>query len=111
MPAAKKKVRTTSRQKKSKYDFKNIIFEKKRRVAYLTINRPQVRNALNSDTREELAIAVEDAWLDDKIGVIVLTGAGGKAFSAGGDLTWIVDPKKKVDARSTCRCITGLLRL
>jgi 1,4-dihydroxy-2-naphthoyl-CoA synthase len=44
-------------------------------------------------------MAMEDAWLDDKIGVIVLTGAGGKAFSAGGDLSWIVDPKKKVDAK------------
>jgi dihydroxynaphthoic acid synthetase len=100
MPTTKKRVKKkTTGQKKSKYSFKNILFEKKRKVAYITINRPEVRNALNSDTREELAIAIEDGWLDDKIGVIVLTGAGGKAFSAGGDLSWIVDPKKKVDAR------------
>jgi enoyl-CoA hydratase/carnithine racemase len=64
----------------------------------VTINRPEVRNALNSEVREELAIAIEDAWLDDDISVIVLTGAGGKAFSAGGPLR-IVDPKKKVDAK------------
>ncbi|HEX3034554.1 MAG TPA: enoyl-CoA hydratase-related protein [Thermodesulfobacteriota bacterium] len=81
--------------------FENILYEKKDRVARVTINRPEVRNALNSQTREELAIAIEDAWLDDDIGVIVLTGAGDKAFSAGGDLTWIVDPEKKVDARYT----------
>jgi len=97
-PRSKTKNKTTKKNKKT-FKFKNILFEKRRKVAYVTINRPEVRNALNSDTREELAIAIEDAWLDDKIGVIVLTGAGGKAFSAGGDLTWIVDPKKKVDAR------------
>jgi len=78
-------------------EFQNILYTKKDRVAYVTINRPEVRNALNSQTREELAQAMEDAWVDDGIGVIVLTGAGGKAFSAGGDLSWIVDPKKKVD--------------
>jgi len=100
MPPKKQSARKkTTNQKKSKYSFKNILFEKKRKVAYVTINRPEVRNALNSDTREELATAIEYGWLDDKIGVIVLTGAGGRAFSAGGDLSWIVDPKKKVDAR------------
>ncbi len=100
MPAKKQSARKkTTNRKKSKYSFKNILFEKKRKVAYVTINRPEVRNALNSDTREELAAAIEYGWLDDKIGVIVLTGAGGRAFSAGGDLSWIVDPKKKVDAR------------
>ncbi len=100
MPAKKQSARKkTTNQKKPKYSFKNILFEKKRKVAYVTINRPEVRNALNSDTREELATAIEYGWLDDKIGVIVLTGAGGRAFSAGGDLSWIVDPKKKVDAR------------
>ena len=80
-------------------NLKNVLYEKKRKVAYVTINRPETRNALNTQTREELAEAFEDAWLDDKVGVIVLTGAGGKAFSAGGDLSWIPDPKKKVDAK------------
>lgn len=98
-PKTTRKSAKSTAKNKPKNNFKNIIFEKKRKVAYVTINRPEVRNALNSDTREELAIAIEDAWLDDKIGVIVLTGAGGKAFSAGGDLSWIPDPKKKVDAR------------
>ncbi len=78
-------------------DLKNVGYLKKSKVAYVTINRPETRNALNTQTREELAMAFEDAWVDDKVGVIVLTGAGGKAFSAGGDLSWIPDPKKKVD--------------
>ena len=56
MPAKKQSAKKkTTNQKKSKYNFKNILFEKKRKVAYVTINRPEVRNALNSDTREELA--------------------------------------------------------
>lgn len=97
--AKKKTGGAKSPRKKYGLDLKNILYEKKRKVAYVTINRPEVRNALNTQTREELAMAIEDAWLDDKIGVIVLTGAGGKAFSAGGDLSWIVDPKKKVDAK------------
>lgn len=97
--AKKTTARAKAPRKKYGLDLKNILYEKKRRVAYVTINRPEVRNALNSETREELAMAIEDAWLDDRIGVIVLTGAGGKAFSAGGDLSWIVDPKKKVDAK------------
>ncbi|HEX9666867.1 MAG TPA: enoyl-CoA hydratase-related protein [Thermodesulfobacteriota bacterium] len=89
----------TSKKKGSSLKFENILYEKKNRIARVTINRAEVRNALNSATREELAIAIEDAWVDDNIGVIVLTGAGDKAFSAGGDLSWIVDPKKKVDAK------------
>jgi len=97
--ASKTKARPRTSSKKSALDLKNILYEKKRKVAYITINRPETRNALNTQTREELAQAMEDAWLDDKVGVIVLTGAGGKAFSAGGDLSWIPDPKKKVDAK------------
>ncbi|MCI0453362.1 MAG: enoyl-CoA hydratase-related protein [Candidatus Dadabacteria bacterium] len=83
---------------KKSLKFDNILYEKKDRIAHVTINRPEVRNALDSKTREELAIAIEDAWIDNDIGVIVLTGAGDKAFCAGGDLSGIVDPKKKIDA-------------
>jgi 1,4-dihydroxy-2-naphthoyl-CoA synthase len=79
-------------------EFGDIQYEKKDRVARLTINRPDTRNALRSKTREELAIAFEDAWVDDEVGVIVLTGAGDKAFCAGGDLSLVTDSKKKVDA-------------
>ena len=85
MPTAKTTTKKTTRKKTVKknhgLDMKNVTYLKKNKVAYVTINRPETRNALNTQTREELAIAIEDAWLDDKIGVIVLTGAGGKAFS------------------------------
>jgi len=56
--------------------FEDILYEKKDRVARVTINRPDMRNALRSTTREELAIAIEDAWVDDDIGVIVVTALG-----------------------------------
>jgi dihydroxynaphthoic acid synthetase len=84
--------------KNGPFKFDYVLYEKKDRIARVTINRPEVRNALDSKTRAELATAIEDAWMDDNIGVIVLTGAGDRAFSAGGDLSWIVDPKRKVDA-------------
>src|SRR4030065_27952 len=85
-------------EKNATLKFEDILYEKKDRIARVTINRPDMRNALRSKTREELAIAIEDAWLDDDVGVLVITGAGDKAFCAGGALSWITDPKKKVDS-------------
>ncbi|MGQ0793421.1 MAG: enoyl-CoA hydratase-related protein [Deltaproteobacteria bacterium] len=79
-----------------KFDF--ILYEKRDHVSRITINRPEVRNALDSKVRSELAEAIEDSWLDDDIGVMVLTGAGDKAFCAGGDLSWIIDPDKPVNS-------------
>ncbi len=67
-------------------EFKNIIFEKKGHVAWITLNRPEVRNALNGPTRDEIVAALSDARDDRGIYVIVITGAG-VAFCAGGDIT------------------------
>src|SRR3990172_5564172 len=58
--------------------FEDILYEKKDRIARITINRPDMRNALRSKTGEKLAMAIEDGWLDDDVGVIVITGAGDK---------------------------------
>lgn len=66
--------------------FANIIYEKKEGVARITINRPQVLNALDIETRKELLTALLDADADEDVKVVVLTGAGEKAFSAGADL-------------------------
>jgi len=57
-----------------------------RGVATLTINRPEKRNALATHVIEQLLQALEDVAADDRVRVLVLTGAGDKAFSAGGDL-------------------------
>jgi naphthoate synthase len=65
--------------------YTDILYEKKNGVAWITINRPEVRNAFRTKTVEELADAFVAARWDRAIGVVVLTGAGDKAFCAGGD--------------------------
>ena len=67
------------------FEFKDIIYEKRPGVARITINRPEVFNAFTTDTQFELTEAFEDAASDAHIGVVVFTGAGNKAFCAGGD--------------------------
>ena len=54
-------------------------------IAKITINRPEVRNAFRPQTVKEMITAFADARFDEKIGVIVLTGEGEKAFCSGGD--------------------------
>ncbi len=65
--------------------YTDILYEKKDGVAWVTINRPDVRNAFRTKTVEELTDAFNDARWDRSVGVVVLTGAGDKAFCAGGD--------------------------
>lgn len=67
------------------FEFKDIIYEQRPGVAKITINRPEAYNAFTSHTQSELIKALEDAANDDTIGVVVLTGAGNKAFCTGGD--------------------------
>ena len=70
-----------------KVDFKEIIFEKKACIATITINRPDKYNACTPLTILELNQALTDCWVDESVGVVVLTGAGDKAFCTGGDLS------------------------
>jgi dihydroxynaphthoic acid synthetase len=65
--------------------FSEILYEKKDRVATITINRPKQYNACLPTTIEELTQAFVDAWADESIGVVVFTGGGDKAFCTGGD--------------------------
>src|SRR2546423_15314946 len=65
----------------------NIILERRSRIALVTINRPDKLNALNAATRRELAAALDELRTDDKIRVVVITGAGEKAFVAGADIS------------------------
>src|SRR4030065_478569 len=73
-------------------EFQDIIYQKHHRVrgaAWVTINRPQVMNAFTGDTLAEMRQAVDDACADPEVGVIVITGAGDRAFCAGGDVRWL----------------------
>ena len=65
---------------------KNILFETTAGIARVTVNRPAVRNALNMETIAELAAAFAQIKSDDAIRVVILTGAGDKAFVAGADI-------------------------
>jgi len=66
-------------------NFKDIIYEKKDGVAKIKINRPEKLNACTNYSLQEIALAIQDAGWDKKIGVVVITGAGPKAFCTGGD--------------------------
>src|SRR5215471_2661650 len=66
--------------------FENILLEKKDSIAYVTVNRPKVLNALNMATMEELRVAFTDIEKDAAMRVAILTGSGDKAFIAGADI-------------------------
>ena len=66
--------------------YETLLLERRERVAIVTINRPDKRNALNIKTREEGAALLEELRNDDSVGVVVFTGAGDKAFIAGADI-------------------------
>ena len=71
--------------------FDNIVYEINGPLALITINRPEKHNAISLGTLDDLLNAVDLAAYDDDVRVIAITGAGGKAFAAGSDLSEVVD--------------------
>jgi enoyl-CoA hydratase len=67
----------------------NMLLEKHDGVAVLTLNRPQMNNALDKQTWLELGEAVQQVKVDREIGVLIITGAGERAFAAGADINWL----------------------
>jgi naphthoate synthase len=67
------------------HDYTDVIYEHFEGIARITINRPEVRNAFRPLTVDELLDAFERAHQDPSIGVVLLTGAGDRAFCSGGD--------------------------
>jgi enoyl-CoA hydratase len=65
----------------------NVLYERKHSVAYVTVNRPKVLNALNTPTWKDLRTAFEAARDDAAVRGVILTGAGDKAFIAGADIS------------------------
>src|SRR5258705_13444845 len=78
IPAAKKSSRRSARR------YGDILYEVKDQVAWATINRPRVMNAFREQTLAELIDALKSTRDDPSIACAVVTGAGDKAFSAGG---------------------------
>jgi 2-ketocyclohexanecarboxyl-CoA hydrolase len=72
-------------------DYTDILYGVADGVATITINRPAKLNAFTGKTVEEIRDALKHAAADHNVGVIVITGAGERAFSAGGDVEWELD--------------------
>jgi enoyl-CoA hydratase len=66
--------------------YENLLYEKRERIGWVTFNRPKVLNALNRKTMEELSHVLTSARGDCDVRVLILTGAGEKAFVAGADI-------------------------
>lgn len=75
-------------------ELSEILYEKREGVSYITLNRPEIYNALSTEMVGELQYAFIDAAEDDTIGVVVVTGTGEKAFCSGGNV-------KKLQARNS----------
>ena len=71
-------------------NYENILFQIQDGVGILTFNRPKVMNALNSSTLDEIADVVRQAAVEDALRVLVITGAGDRAFVAGADINEFV---------------------
>jgi enoyl-CoA hydratase/carnithine racemase len=80
-------------------DFEVIIYEKKDNKGYITLNRPKALNAYNIKMRDELYEVLSAAKDDPEVGVIILKGAGDKAFCAGADLSEFLTAPSPVIAR------------
>jgi len=75
--------------------YEHVLAEREDGVAILTLNRPDVLNAMNRKLGAELLDAVKTLDADDAIGCLIITGAGDKAFSAGGDIKEQVEDDKR----------------
>jgi enoyl-CoA hydratase len=91
-------------------DFDTVIFDKKGYVAYVTLNRPHVLNAFSVGMRDDLYEVFDAIRADDEVRVVVVKGAGEKAFCAGADLSEFLTAPSVVKARRI-RGVRDLWRL
>ena len=90
--------------------YENLLYEKKDAIAWITLNRPKVLNALNRKTMEELRDVLLDARDDSSVRVLILTGAGEKAFVAGADINELAR-NNPVEGKETSIFGQGVLHL
>jgi enoyl-CoA hydratase len=79
--------------------YKTLIYEKKENIGFLTINRPEKMNAISQELTAELSQLLDEIENDDELRVLVLTGAGDKAFVAGADIKELVDRDARLGRR------------
>jgi enoyl-CoA hydratase len=89
----------------------NVLYEKKGPIAYITINRPKVLNALNAKTISELRSAFEEARDDFEVRGVIFTGAGDKSFAAGADISEMANdtPLTAQEKTRTGQALTDLI--
>jgi len=90
--------------------FENLLYEKRDRIAYVTVNRPKVLNALNTPTWVDLRRAFEDVRDDPAVQGAILTGGGDKAFIAGADIAELAQVSA-TEAERASRLGQGVLDL
>jgi enoyl-CoA hydratase len=83
-------------------EFRNIIFEKREGEAEIVLNRPHVLNAIGKEMLLELKSAIRESQLDEKVRVLVIRGAGERAFSVGADVKEMVE-MNSLEAREFSR--------
>jgi len=95
-------------------EYQDLIIRKEDKVAVVTLNRPEVLNALRPEMRKDIANAFESFHHDDSVRAVVLTGAG-RGFCAGGDLRLMTEPKTPESREKTFgiirRAITAITSL
>src|SRR5271163_3286044 len=101
---------TREAQRASALPLANVLYEKQGAIAYVTVNRPKVLNALNKATWADLLTAFEDARDDAAVRGVILTGAGDKAFIAGADIGELAHATG-FDAEQSSRFGQGVLDL
>jgi len=79
--------------------YETIVYTVEEQVATITLNRPDVHNAQNDTLRREMYQAFSGLIIDDDVKVIVVTGAGDRAFSAGADIREFVEPASPTQLR------------
>lgn len=79
--------------------YKTLMYEKKENIGFLTINRPEKMNAISQELTAELSLLLDEIENDDELRVIVITGAGDKAFVAGADINELVDRDARLGRR------------
>jgi len=79
--------------------YKTLVYEKKDNIGLLIINRPEKMNAISQELTAELSLFLDEIENDDELRVIVITGAGDKAFVAGADINELVDRDARLGRR------------
>ena len=87
--------------------YETIIYRKEGDIGYITLNRPEADNAINHQLRKELGDVCQRITDDDEVSVVIITGAGERAFSSGVDPDEMGDPKT---GESAIKAIAGLDR-